>query len=120
MIRRPPISTLFPYTTLFRSQHEDGVVLHALDQQSEALLALAQGLLAPAPLRHVAEHQRHPGDAAGVTERGRAELDWPVGAVPGDQQRRVRRAHRRPQAQRPLAAALYGLASLLAADAEDR
>src|SRR5436309_13288974 len=26
MIRRPPRSTLFPYTTLFRSQH--GVVIH--------------------------------------------------------------------------------------------
>src|SRR5258708_9815162 len=25
MIRRPPISTLFPYTTLFRSQAEDGI-----------------------------------------------------------------------------------------------
>src|SRR3712207_7312294 len=25
MIRRPPRSTLFPYTTLFRSQHPDGV-----------------------------------------------------------------------------------------------
>src|SRR2546430_13590994 len=24
MIRRPPRSTLFPYTTLFRSQHSDG------------------------------------------------------------------------------------------------
>src|SRR3712207_7873448 len=24
MIRRPPRSTLFPYTTLFRSHHEDG------------------------------------------------------------------------------------------------
>src|SRR3712207_7632050 len=24
MIRRPPRSTLFPYTTLFRSQHADG------------------------------------------------------------------------------------------------
>src|SRR3712207_8783494 len=24
MIRRPPRSTLFPYTTLFRSPHEDG------------------------------------------------------------------------------------------------
>src|ERR1017187_1335020 len=29
MIRRPPRSTLFPYTTLFRSQYEDGFqVLH--------------------------------------------------------------------------------------------
>src|SRR3712207_7570790 len=26
MIRRPPRSTLFPYTTLFRSQHEGDVV----------------------------------------------------------------------------------------------
>src|SRR4029434_4477079 len=25
MIRRPPRSTLFPYTTLFRSRHNDGV-----------------------------------------------------------------------------------------------
>src|SRR3712207_7526934 len=25
MIRRPPRSTLFPYTTLFRSRHEDAV-----------------------------------------------------------------------------------------------
>src|ERR1051325_10415036 len=26
MIRRPPISTLFPYTTLFRSRHDPGLV----------------------------------------------------------------------------------------------
>src|SRR3712207_6981434 len=29
MIRRPPRSTLFPYTTLFRSRHPDLVVLAA-------------------------------------------------------------------------------------------
>src|SRR2546422_8511121 len=28
MIRRPPRSTLFPYTTLFRSDHDDLGVLH--------------------------------------------------------------------------------------------
>src|SRR5256885_4246296 len=28
MIRRPPRSTLFPYTTLFRSAHEDGRAAH--------------------------------------------------------------------------------------------
>src|SRR5256885_7680074 len=37
MIRRPPRSTLFPYTTLFRSQHTrqmPGIaVLHAVDVQ---------------------------------------------------------------------------------------
>src|SRR3712207_9515259 len=27
MIRRPPRSTLFPYTTLFRSRQQDGVLL---------------------------------------------------------------------------------------------
>src|SRR5438309_8786958 len=30
MIRRPPRSTLFPYTTLFRSVHSTGVILAAL------------------------------------------------------------------------------------------
>src|SRR3712207_8627572 len=28
MIRRPPRSTLFPYTTLFRSRHRGGIELH--------------------------------------------------------------------------------------------
>src|SRR3712207_8622604 len=35
MIRRPPISTLFPYTTLFRSHHV--VAEHALEAEAEAL-----------------------------------------------------------------------------------
>src|SRR5256885_298080 len=35
MIRRPPRSTLFPYTTLFRSQAR-AAVLTALDQRSQA------------------------------------------------------------------------------------
>src|SRR2546427_8022460 len=34
MIRRPPRSTLFPYTTLFRSQHSDGLAVAVeLDQR---------------------------------------------------------------------------------------
>src|SRR5256885_7132055 len=37
MIRRPPRSTLFPYTTLFRSQGEDG---HALSVEIDAVAAL--------------------------------------------------------------------------------
>src|SRR3712207_8438126 len=32
MIRRPPRSTLFPYTTLFRSQQRVGVAVPALDE----------------------------------------------------------------------------------------
>src|SRR3712207_8472187 len=37
MIRRPPRSTLFPYTTLFRSEVEDGRVLYVrgVDQLRE-------------------------------------------------------------------------------------
>src|SRR3712207_7819139 len=31
MIRRPPRSTLFPYTTLFRSVHREGVERHERD-----------------------------------------------------------------------------------------
>src|SRR5260370_19192736 len=31
MIRRPPRSTLFPYTTLFRSTEDDGVARHRLE-----------------------------------------------------------------------------------------
>src|SRR3712207_7739185 len=40
MIRRPPRSTLFPYTTLFRSQAEDAMLEDTLldDQAEDALL----------------------------------------------------------------------------------
>src|SRR5258708_29669634 len=36
MIRRPPRSTLFPYTTLFRSRH--GNVLHAVERRQQRTL----------------------------------------------------------------------------------
>src|SRR2546421_9618160 len=49
MIRRPPRSTLFPYTTLFRSQ-----VQH---QRQVALLGVARGVL------HSALHRAVHGDA---------------------------------------------------------
>src|SRR5256885_5355391 len=43
MIRRPPRSTLFPYTTLFRSQHElaPGVLAQVGADQARGLPALA-------------------------------------------------------------------------------
>src|SRR3712207_8238206 len=34
MIRRPPRSTLFPYTTLFRSEPADDLVHHALGKRA--------------------------------------------------------------------------------------
>src|SRR5258708_10620160 len=41
MIRRPPRSTLFPYTTLFRSTH-DAVQRQALQTQLDAISAAQQ------------------------------------------------------------------------------
>src|SRR5258707_9786774 len=39
MIRRPPRSTLFPYTTLFRSRHRDGQAALRGDHQADAARA---------------------------------------------------------------------------------
>src|SRR5256885_11574863 len=46
MIRRPPRSTLFPYTTLFRSVQEqvDGDVVHSLQVALETLAVAAVGI----------------------------------------------------------------------------
>src|SRR3712207_6852133 len=46
MIRRPPRSTLFPYTTLFRSQGREGLFLLGLGL--DACLALRRQGLSPA------------------------------------------------------------------------
>src|SRR2546427_7606600 len=51
MIRRPPRSTLFPYTTLFRSRTEEPLALEDLD------LALEH-------VHRVPEHGLEPGGAA--------------------------------------------------------
>src|SRR5205085_10298728 len=41
MLRRPPISTLFPYTTLFRSVFRGIVVVHAVNLKRGRARALA-------------------------------------------------------------------------------
>src|SRR2546422_4466615 len=48
MIRRPPRSTLFPYTTLFRS-HVDGQVLADLERRLEAEPHVRVGLRVVSP-----------------------------------------------------------------------
>ena len=54
-----------------RVQHVDCIVAHALDQQPEALLALAQRLLLQAPLGQVARDLAETGQAAvGIAQRG--------------------------------------------------
>src|SRR2546430_10209818 len=40
MIRRPPRSTLFPYTTLFRSRTYPGMAVRAIMQDREAAAAM--------------------------------------------------------------------------------
>src|SRR3712207_8208010 len=67
MIRRPPRSTLFPYTTLFRSDPDAQVIGHAL----VVLLARALGVQhrldeRPDPLRAQERTQRGPGQQAPV------------------------------------------------------
>src|SRR5437868_15469465 len=52
MIRRPPRSTLFPYTTLFRSLLPDGAGVHG---------------------RHAAQRRRGHGDRRGPRQRHRSE-----------------------------------------------
>src|SRR3712207_8261525 len=52
MIRRPPRSTLFPYTTLFRSHHVAPVAGGVADGDQHgdgAPLGLPEGLVAPRP-----------------------------------------------------------------------
>src|SRR5258708_6546142 len=55
MIRRPPRSTLFPYTTLFRSPAES--IGHVVDVLPAALVIAHQGIVEPGPV-----HERPPGD----------------------------------------------------------
>src|SRR3712207_7132156 len=67
MIRRPPRSTLFPYTTLFRSRREHA----ALETEAARLTAQLEGLVPPAqrPLVHAL---RRAEEAAALT----AFMDW--------------------------------------------
>src|SRR3712207_7154650 len=59
MIRRPPRSTLFPYTTLFRSEHADGEVGEPVAGTGGALRRVGEVLPQPA---HGLQHVRGVGD----------------------------------------------------------
>src|SRR5260370_13513281 len=63
MIRRPPRSTLFPYTTLFRSNADDRDDDHQLDEGKAALVA--QHLAVPEPVHFSSS----------------LEASWPCGRV---------------------------------------
>src|SRR3712207_7643234 len=69
MIRRPPRSTLFPYTTLFRSPHAPGRVL---DRGVPA--AGHRPAAGPAPARRHPTRGGPPGRRAGRSEEHTSEL----------------------------------------------
>src|SRR3712207_6907889 len=49
MIRRPPRSTLFPYTTLFRSEGSHAPIVHPGGRDDEAWRSLAPCATSPPP-----------------------------------------------------------------------
>src|SRR2546429_5712862 len=69
MIRRPPRSTLFPYTTLFRSCRSRRRGALALEQPLEPCQVFAVG----APDRARDQRRRHPRESARLAERIRSE-----------------------------------------------
>src|SRR5256885_8547239 len=57
MIRRPPRSTLFPYTTLFRSQPLEGAAITGCGECRVGSFRVPQR-----PLVRISAQCRHPGD----------------------------------------------------------
>src|SRR3712207_6851839 len=78
MIRRPPRSTLFPYTTLFRSQDERPEVVEALERRADGAGVACE----------VDDRRGPPG--TGVRRQQRAQLRCRV-AVPEDLDRKSTR-----------------------------
>src|SRR3712207_8957931 len=94
MIRRPPISTLFPYTTLFRSV--EGHVLHAGDRVDEPAEPGVEGRAAALdePVG-VEQHRRTGGQCRVVLGARRARLDpeQPVRLALDRQSTRLKSSH---------------------------
>src|SRR5256885_7100408 len=79
MIRRPPRSTLFPYTTLFRSANGVGGRL-GVRPRGESVADAAEGLRGDRADRAVDPH--HPGDClGGRSEEHTSELQSPCNLV---------------------------------------
>src|SRR3712207_7384044 len=80
MIRRPPRSTLFPYTTLFRSQDRDGVLRVAdleLDENSHEVTRAGEEVHLTATefelLRYLMRNERVVLSKAQILDRVRSE-----------------------------------------------
>src|SRR5438445_2350350 len=60
MIRRPPRSTLFPYTTLFRSTHNaTSGVAHFIARDDAECLAMIRELMSFLPLNNLERSEEH-------------------------------------------------------------
>src|SRR5256885_8583132 len=79
MIRRPPRSTLFPYTTLFRSGRPQALLAAVGLQQDDGRLLADTGGIAPdvAVQHHIADDQ----DARLRSEEHTSELQSPCNLV---------------------------------------
>src|SRR2546430_4008096 len=90
MIRRPPRSTLFPYTTLFRS-FKDGASMMTLGKR----LALPLAALAVAALTPPAGMaQSAAEDAAYPNKPDRLVIPWPPGGSQDRESKRLNSSHR--------------------------
>src|SRR2546426_7679824 len=84
MIRRPPRSTLFPYTTLFRSHHRIRHPAHAPPRAPRAGPQPARDPGAAPLSAHGADAARAPGEEIRVRERSEehtSELQSPCNLV---------------------------------------
>src|SRR5256885_8599361 len=83
MIRRPPRSTLFPYTTLFRSKRSRGARPRRGDGEGLRLPDRAHLSRDPAraPGRRGADHVRRPPNRALRSEEHTSELQSPCNLV---------------------------------------
>src|SRR5256885_5960412 len=88
MIRRPPRSTLFPYTTLFRSSADEGLLGEraedldrALQERLEVLPMGTAVVVDQLHLRVLAEDARHAAIAEQRSEEHTSELQSPCNLV---------------------------------------
>src|SRR5207248_1553339 len=85
MIRHPPRTSLFPYTTLFRSQSADATVVHRAPRDPRATLLPAVATRAAEPGVPRARSAKEPSHGSGAAIRGGARrtghwLSGPAGS----------------------------------------
>src|SRR5260221_14699261 len=79
MIRRPPRSTLFPYTTLFRSRWSPARTAQRKVNCEPLLLASSGGTSAARPARGIVSKKRAACNATAVIQRRRVVTDGLLG-----------------------------------------